>query len=446
MPQIYGWAFLTISTNTAENLLKSLPDTSNPTSRQRASDALSAVYQEACRREALLWHAVFWKRVLEGGPIGNRAWCLQERHLSPRILHLIDGGIMVYECTSIIGSTASRDVFSFVKEPDHARILSRGSSRDLLPRLIDLKTRDAGTYDFLRFWYSIFTDYQKRQLKFRTDNLTALQGVAELTTQSGTYTYLSGIWLEDLARGLLWARNNAGKWEDDADDMTRRRAWTRFSQYQGPTWSWCSVNGSTRMHDIDRSFAHVQEVGIPQKEKGPQRGKDRFPLFNLVNVKVVRSGAGVCPLQEGSYIEMDALICPFRYVCGRYDNTGHLRSPQGSPSSQECGSVVFDIPADWRDRDIWCLAIASPPGVSMNPGQQEYLGLALEILGAGPQQDTSGAATQDNVNHPVEFRRLGLAIMRILHDWNCKVDNEELRSLNELRHIGFQGPTRVRLF
>jgi hypothetical protein len=354
---------------------------------------------------------------------------------------------MVYECTGAIGSTASRDVFSFVEKPDHARILNRESPRTLLPRFVDLKMRNAGTFDFLRFWYSVFTDYEKRQLKFRTDNLTALQGIAELMSQSGTYTYLSGIWLEDLARGLLWARNNAGMWEDDANDVTRRQAWTRFSHYQGPTWSWCSVNGSTRMHDIDRSFAHVQEVGISQKEKGPQRGKDRFPLFTLVHVEVVRSGDGVRPLQEGSYIEMDALICPFWYVCGQYDNTGHLRSPPSSPLPHVgCGSVVFDIPADWRDRDIWCLAIASPPGVSMNPGQREYLGLALEPLDAGPQQDTSGATVQGNANHPFQFRRLGLAIMQVSRDWSCKIDGEDLRSLSELRQVGFQGPTRVRLF
>lgn len=143
---------------------------------------------------------------------------------------------------------------------------------------------------------------------------------------------------------------------------------------------------------------------------------------------------------------MDAYLCRFRYVCGQQDNTGHLCSPPGAPVPAGGGSVVFDIPADWRNRDVWCLAIASGPAVSMNPGQQEYLGLAVEDLPAGPQQNTPGTAAHGNANQPLELRRLGLAIMRIFRDFSAHIDDRKIRSTHELLQAGFQGPTRVRLF
>lgn len=445
MAQIYGFALLTICTNSTQNLLASLQKDRHPDLAE-LGHTLLPVYENVRRREPTLWLAAFWKHLLEGGPIGDRAWCLQERHLSPRVLHLLDGGVMAYECTSSARSMAPRETFSFVTQPDHARMLSREYPRDLLPRLVDLHFGNAGAYDYLRFWYSIFTDYQKRQIKYRTDNLAALQGVAELMSQSGTYTYLSGIWLEDLARGLLWARNNAGQWEVDADPVRKRQAWTRFPHYQGPTWSWCSVHGSTRMHDIEKGLAHVHEVSMLQKTAGPGRLKNRFPLFSGVEVNAVRPLGGVTPLQNGSYIQLDGLLGKFRYVCGAWDNTGHLEAHPDAPWHyyRDIGSVIFDIPSEWRNRDIWCLAIASPPGSSMNPGQQEYLGLALEPIGVDSQQHLPGTVAQADAF--LSFRRLGLALLRVLRDWTLKFDDDKTRILQHLRMVGFQDRKRIRLY
>ncbi|KAK5659793.1 hypothetical protein OQA88_1004 [Cercophora sp. LCS_1] len=445
MAQIYNWAYLTISTNTTQNLLDSLCQTNRAETRQRRpNDAISTAYKNAHRAQPVLWIATFWKMVLEGGPIGDRAWCLQERQLSPKVLHLIDDGNVVFECTGIVASSASEQSTSeFVTDPRHARILSRPYPRVLLPRVVDLIKKDAGMFDCMRFWYSVFSDYQKRQMTYRTDNLIALQGVAELVTRSGEYTYLSGIWLEDLARGLLWARNNAGD-KGDANAETRRQAWTRFDNYQGPSWSWCSVKGSTRIFGIEKGLSGMWEVDMKYKQKGADRGNNRYPLISSFKVSPVHSGDGVRPWQEGSYLQVEGLIGRFHYIAGRWDNTGHLKPSSDAPVSYlDCGSIIFDIPSEWRSRDVWCLPIASPPGTSDNPWRPEYLALAMEPLDATHLQIAPGLALQD-AGVP-SFKRLGLAIMQLHCDFGLGLD-EEGKSLHELQQFGFQMVSQIRLF
>jgi hypothetical protein len=47
-------------------------------------------------------HAM-WRGLLESGELGNRGWCLQERHLSPHMLHFMESGLVMWECCCLIG-------------------------------------------------------------------------------------------------------------------------------------------------------------------------------------------------------------------------------------------------------------------------------------------------------------------------------------------------------
>src|SRR5438270_7142974 len=53
----------------------------------------------------------FWKGLLEDGLLGSRAWCLQERQLSPRMFHFFDCGMMMWECCCLIGSLGGPVLF-----------------------------------------------------------------------------------------------------------------------------------------------------------------------------------------------------------------------------------------------------------------------------------------------------------------------------------------------
>jgi hypothetical protein len=62
-------------------------------------------------------------------------------------------------------------------------------------------------YDFhhLFRWYNLVNDYRLRDLTYGQDILPAISGIArEIRAQAGG-TYLAGIWLEDIHRGLTVA-------------------------------------------------------------------------------------------------------------------------------------------------------------------------------------------------------------------------------------------------
>ncbi len=57
-------------------------------------------------------HASWLSAMLLNGPLGKRAWCLQERYLSPRILHIFEGDVWIWECDSRVRAAGRKGMFS----------------------------------------------------------------------------------------------------------------------------------------------------------------------------------------------------------------------------------------------------------------------------------------------------------------------------------------------
>lgn len=219
MATIYGSALLTISVNTEQNLFGLLLE--HYSEMNDFLKELSNLYkssQDAFRGDFI----AKLKGILEGGIIGTRGWCLQERQLSPRVLHVLDEGVFIWECVSCIRIGSERLPFA----PSD---LELGKSTPKIPRplhldrLVDYEQKSffdssyfqqAGlfnTYDrkeiLVNYWQRFVADFQRRQLSDPGDNLAALSGmVAAISRNYLPGLYLSGIWSQDLPRGLLQAR------------------------------------------------------------------------------------------------------------------------------------------------------------------------------------------------------------------------------------------------
>ena len=46
---------------------------------------------------------MLWSHLIDEGPLNCRAWCLQERYLSRRILSVHDSNRWIWECDSCVG-------------------------------------------------------------------------------------------------------------------------------------------------------------------------------------------------------------------------------------------------------------------------------------------------------------------------------------------------------
>jgi hypothetical protein len=146
---------------------------------------------------------------LEESNLNGRAWALQERILSPAILHFTRHAL-IWECRT---HSCTEDGHVSSCHPFSKHLTGHGSSVHGDPFLT---------------WYVLVEDYTRRKLMYESDKMPALDGLAKHFPQKyGVYRYLAGLWEEDLARGLLWSR---------------RVSLTEIAN-RAPSWAWVSREG-----------------------------------------------------------------------------------------------------------------------------------------------------------------------------------------------------------
>jgi hypothetical protein len=160
--------------------------------------------------------------VFKRAVLNTRAWTLQERLLSTRVLHFSKDEIL-WECSSCSGKESSTLQQRGKIDPSTV-IVSEGGDFKRTLSLLSGKT-DSAKSDAMTTWYRLVTQYSRRALTEPNDKLPAIAGIAAAMQKISQYTYIAGIWKEDL-RGLLWTkafRNPLGP-----------------SPYRAPSWSWAS--------------------------------------------------------------------------------------------------------------------------------------------------------------------------------------------------------------
>lgn len=138
--------------------------------------------------------------------LDTRAWVLQERILSPRILHFSHSET-AWECNTRYSCECTVQP----REP------TTRASRDVLKQPTSTKAveRDA--------WFALACEYSTRNLIFEFDSL------ASRAAKSFNKTYLAGLWKEDLPYCLLWS-------------VTCLSSSNRLKHYF-PSWSWAAIHG-----------------------------------------------------------------------------------------------------------------------------------------------------------------------------------------------------------
>jgi len=167
-------------------------------------------------------------------PANSRAWCLQERVLSTRVVSFSYDGLK-WMCREmhINPSAAEEAPRPFQVLAPLAAESESGPDEDVI----------------LALWYRIRNDYSGRKLTIATDKLPAISAVAAEVARLTGWTYLAGMWREKLLSELHWecekkrdyvppiiqdvdASGNPPS-EPDPDPAK--------TKYIAPSWSWCSI-------------------------------------------------------------------------------------------------------------------------------------------------------------------------------------------------------------
>jgi hypothetical protein len=242
MASVYGNAAITICAEAAANSQCGIFKSAN--NRRGIDVRLPANSPQNSFEYEVFVRATPWGN---GGPfhIGDRAWVLQESLLSPRVI--------IYTADQVKWSCRTAEKFERGREEGEGYLLgvvqigsyaksllfpTTGSdhgddklTRPLAPMRIEKVPFKPKYYldcasqhrKLLRCWYDIVERYGPCNITKAEDRLPAIAGVAKRISALTGFSYLAGLWLEDIVQGLCWFSENG---------------LPQTSKYLGPTWSW----------------------------------------------------------------------------------------------------------------------------------------------------------------------------------------------------------------
>jgi hypothetical protein len=167
-----------------------------------------------------------WSNNVDNAPLNKRGWVVQERFLSPRIMHF--GAKQLYwECRTLEASVSfpqglPREIFtSKVKKSIH-----------MDPRH-PKRVESVDRWDFNK-WANAVTRYSRSELTFDSDKMIAIAGLAKSLEHPFLGSYLGGMWSNFLLSHLTWS----------AVPFELR---PRPNKYRCPSWSWASIDTGVDM-------------------------------------------------------------------------------------------------------------------------------------------------------------------------------------------------------
>ncbi|KAF4628845.1 hypothetical protein G7Y89_g9301 [Cudoniella acicularis] len=229
---------------------------------------MEASWDGICRGTYYAFDTGSMDRNVSEAPLNTRGWVVQERLLSPRIIHFANDQIY-WECL----------------EMDASEAFPGGMPRQVVGRFKDLDPRSAGqkaridrglksdpllnTYSI---WSKIVDQYTRCNLTKASDKMVALSALArQVQAQFGPeIRYVAGMWDKYVASQLFWQVSSGESVQVNRPD-----------EYRAPSWSWMSVDGHVSVPEVDQAnqreivleiiSLHVTTAG-PDEFTGPITG------------------------------------------------------------------------------------------------------------------------------------------------------------------------------
>ncbi|KAF4634291.1 hypothetical protein G7Y89_g3823 [Cudoniella acicularis] len=306
--------------------------------------------------------------------IYKRAWALQERLLSPRVL-FYGRDRLVFRChkTYIMNGMSISDKLPqqlnpAVFSPSPQQSFLNGSAK------ID--------------WSHITETYSKCNLTVGSDKLPALSGLAQEYHRLTGDKYAAGLWISNLPTDLMWA--------PVAPYPSQERCPPRVTPYRAPSWSWASMDADVRMA-TDEAENDISLVDCKMKLKNP-----KAPFGEVVGGELVIRG----PLMKANLgaearCTVDISWWPKRELDPDFDEWGGSRRQFRSalPPEETIGTVTFDT-TEPEPKEIFLLKICIFSSKDM------VSGLALTPVKLRRRE----AVAQKLRLRPTVFRRVAQAV------------------------------------
>lgn len=316
---------------------------------------------------------------LHKSKLESRAWCMQERILAPAILH-VGPQQLFWECRSCVASETAPSNQHTGSSSIAASWIPSNSAQDVLYGL----------------WYSLVTRYSTRDLTEPSDRLPAIAGLADKIKKElgASSRYSNGLWVDDLAAGLLWQR----PLRREATPMPSRDTFSPKPKYDqanrlrydfAPSWSWASVRGAV-------AYPWREEYSIPS----PSR--DDFTA-------TVNGDSSKATIQIEGQVKRGT--CRLSTSGTEKGNAGF--KPSGSSVTVDSIPCILDSTEEIIPKQCYCLRISAWESPSISSGKRKSkpdrraFYLILERF-QGSVDDASASPTSSRLHHLGKFRRIGM--------------------------------------
>ena len=286
MSEIYGHTFLNIAATAATNPHSSLFYERDRRVPEDVMDITATWSGDLVAGHYVFYGSQLCESSIEKAPLYQRAWAIQEREISPRILHFAADHIF-WECKCMLAMDSFPGGFKRMLFSN--RSLSNIEAQSMLSTSIDLS-------ELYYYWSALVGQYSACHLTYESDKLIAVSALARrmmkiLRSQGSEDIYLAGLWRDDLENGLLWSVNSRAR--GTADGGVRIQTDT-----PSPSWSWASN--------------HSAKIWYPYRVIDPHETRSKktssiiieevrtFPIddeFGLVNGGFVRAQGPLCKVQ-----------------------------------------------------------------------------------------------------------------------------------------------------
>ena len=252
MGYIYKASALTIAAEAAPNSLTGIFESSN-----ESRDSL-AFYESmatiSLRSSSYMYQgSAFCGRILptfekQLGPLSSRAWTLQETLLSSRVISFAREQVW-FSCRQTF-ETSDAAPFSPSLSPEILKTKYPGSHRNQeekrlypLSRMFheEASIEEIPKWAALDNWYNVLGNFTSRKATFASDKFPAISALAREVYRYVKTSYVAGLWLEDLHRGLFWRPSGLGATRTAIYVAPSCKSIERFEGliyiYFSPTWT-----------------------------------------------------------------------------------------------------------------------------------------------------------------------------------------------------------------
>jgi hypothetical protein len=288
------------------------------------------------------------------GPTENRAWCFQEKFLSPRML--------------VYAPQQMHFVCQTSKIYESGRWLDIDESLNTLNRNPNSKTAKLAT---LRLWQSAVMDFSDREISFESDRLVAISGVAQQLAPYIGGAYYAGMWERNFIAEMTWRSKH------HYHPRLSKRPWRPAeTNHKAPSWSWLAVNGPVNYqsyinnplpaHYYSRVIKAIVQLSPPLRE--PFGGVEGGRVELIGPVQRLRVVGRDCCQDDVSRSSLKTVKYLFE-----------LDKADTALGSDLCGRIWFDG-VEPLPQEIWCLLLMWQDIGKNGQSAKMYKGIALSSV------------------------------------------------------------------